>query len=239
MPIPKSPMVSVLQNLQISLQVFLSGRFFGAIDPFILLLEGSERPLELVPADFLRYSVEWVIRKFFRVVRSERSSAANDHLPLRNPPQCAAYLESLFSKLAEDLSDHQTRVVEEAYFRMRLTRNPLSKIEVSVSTFTEATPKMAVASVPSSRNDPCANYLGSSLKAVHKDGNPYSCSFGKACKFRHVDAEGKKRKELIELIALTPASARVDLTKALAINGSNKVGTKIATRSEKPLSTGK
>ena len=70
-PFQNRPMVSVLQNLQITLQVFLSGRFFGAIDPFILLLEGSERPLELVPAEFLRYSVESVIRKFFRVVRSE------------------------------------------------------------------------------------------------------------------------------------------------------------------------
>jgi hypothetical protein len=115
----------------------------------------------------------------------------------------------------------------------------LSKTEISTFNLPEANLKTPAVIVPSSRNDPCTNYLGSSLKAVHKDGNPYSCTFGKACKFRHIDADGKKRKELIELIALTPASARIDLTKALAIKSSNKIGTKIATRSEKSLPTGK
>ena len=96
------------------LLVLFSGLFASSIDPFISILEGAARPLELVPADFLRYSVEWVVRKFYRVVRSERASAANEHPALTDPSFCAAYLESLFEKVASDLADHHTRIVDES-----------------------------------------------------------------------------------------------------------------------------
>ena len=206
-PLQNRPMVAVLQNFQIVLQVFLSGDFAGSINSFIRLLEGSERPLELVPSDFLQYSVEWVLRKFFRVVRSERSSTVNDSISLVGPALCAAYLESLFEKLAEDLADHHTRIVEEAYFRMRLVRESPAK-ESPVA-------KSAIPASDTFRKIPCANFLGAAIKAVHKDGNPYTCSFDDACKFRHVETAGKSKKDFLELIALMPSSAQVDLTKAL------------------------
>ena len=113
-PLQNRPLISVLHNLQVVLLVLFSGLFASSIDPFISILEGAARPLELVPADFLRYSVEWVVRKFYRVVRSERASAANEHPALMDPSFCAAYLESLFEKVASDLADHHTRIVDES-----------------------------------------------------------------------------------------------------------------------------
>jgi hypothetical protein len=213
-PLQNRPMVAVLQNVQIVLQVFLSGEFAGSINSFIRLLEGSERPLELVPSDFLQYSVEWVLRKFFRVVRSERSSASNDNLSLVGPALCSVYLESLFEKLAEDLADHHTRIVEEAYFRMRLVReSPIKESPAIPCQKPEV--KTAIPTGDTFRKIPCANFLGAAIKAVHKDGNPYSCSFEDSCKFRHVETAGKTKKDFLELIALMPSSAQVDLTKAL------------------------
>ena len=101
------------------LQVFLSGKFAGSIDSFILALEGEKRPLELVPADSLSYSVILVFRKFFRVIISERSTAANGNIACKNPTECAVYLSALFKKLAEDLADHPVRAIDEAYFRIK------------------------------------------------------------------------------------------------------------------------
>jgi hypothetical protein len=50
--------------------------FFGlALDEFIDHLEGSHRIMEVVPADFLKHSVELALRKFFKVVRSVKTSA--------------------------------------------------------------------------------------------------------------------------------------------------------------------
>ena len=78
--------------------------------------------MELVAADFLLYSIEELLRKFFRVIRSERSSTSLEEVPVTTPEECAAYLGSLFSKLSVDLSDHVSRAVEEDYFLMRLIR---------------------------------------------------------------------------------------------------------------------
>lgn len=79
--------------------------------------------MEVVPADFLRYSVELELRKFFRVVRSVKATALVD-MKVSTPEQCSTCLTWLFDRLAEDLSHHPLMVRQEAYYRCRLARNP-------------------------------------------------------------------------------------------------------------------
>ena len=92
--------MQALKNLQIVLQVFLSGFFEGCLDLFILDLERSQRPMELVAADFLLYLIEELLCKIFRVIRSERSSTSLEEVPVSTPEECAAYLGPLFSRLS-------------------------------------------------------------------------------------------------------------------------------------------
>jgi hypothetical protein len=66
-------------------------------------LEGAQRIMEAVPADFLKQSLELALRKFFRVVRLVNTSALVD-MKLSTPQQCATYLAWIFERLAEDLS---------------------------------------------------------------------------------------------------------------------------------------
>ena len=201
------PLVQALKNLQIILQVFLSGFFEGCLDLFIFDLEGSQRPMELVAADFLLYSIEELLRKFFRVIRSERSSTSSEEVPVTTPEECAAYLGSLFSKLSVDLSDHVSRAVEEDYFRMRLIR------EASIVA-KSLTPKKSPEKKKVSPMRPCAGHLGKQLKAIYPDGRPYKCNFGKGCIFKHVGKSGKTEKDLQDIISLMPAAAQEDLKKA-------------------------
>ena len=208
------PMVFVLKNLQMTLQVYLSSEFEGCFNPFIALLEGVKRPMELVAADFLKYSIEENLRKFFRVVSSERASATSEDAPLTNPGHCATFLSNLFVQLASDLGDHQLRAVEEEYFRMRLVREARITQKSSTSTPLKAsTPAKAAERRKESPLRPCAGHLGKQLKAVFPDGRPYKCSYGKACKFRHVGKVGKTPPELLELIAQLPSAAQEDLRK--------------------------
>ena len=65
---------------------------------------------------------------------------------------------------------------------------------------------------------PCAGHLGMQLKAVFPDGRSCKCNFGKACIFQHVGRSGKTGKDLLDLIALTPAAAQEDLKKAAKDN---------------------
>ena len=124
-------MVLVFKNIQTAFQVFLSPVFEGVFDPFILDLEGSKRPMELVAADFLRYSVEDCIRKFCRTVSSERSYLGILMYDAREPWECAGYLASLFDSLSKDLSDHQSRAVEEEYYRAHLIRESRAAAKLS------------------------------------------------------------------------------------------------------------
>ena len=179
------------------------------MDIFILDLEGSQRPMELVAADFLLYSIEELLRKFFRVIRSERSSSSLEEVPVTTPHECAAYLVTLFSRLSVDLSDHVSRAVEEDYFRMRLICEASIAVAVKIPT-----PKKSPEKKKDSTMRPCAGHLGKQLKAVFPDGRPYKCNFGKACIFKHVGKSGKTEKDLLDVIALMPAAAQDDLKKA-------------------------
>ena len=86
------PLVAALRNFQHAMLISFSKAFEGCLDAFIVDLEGSRRPLELVAADFLKYSVEFILKKFFRVVRSERASSMSDEVSLKNPVECNLFL---------------------------------------------------------------------------------------------------------------------------------------------------
>ena len=54
--------------------------FFGtSLDDFIDKLEGVYRPIELVPAYFLKYSVQLSLKRFFREDSTVRGLALHSH----------------------------------------------------------------------------------------------------------------------------------------------------------------
>ena len=171
-------------------------------------MEGAARPLELVPADFLQYLVEAVLRKFFRIMRSERTTGTADHISIRDPADAAMFLESLLGQLSYDLSDHPSRFVEESHFRMRVARD-ITIIQKNPAA------KVSDAKSPSATQKPCAGHLGKQLGAKTEDGKVYKCSYGKECKFRHVSEKGKSKAQILAVVSTLPPTAQKDLTKAL------------------------
>ena len=122
-------MVEALKNLQSCLQICLDDKFGACFDQFIEDLEGPMRPMQLVHEDFLLYSVEEKLQKFFWVLSSERAGTPQQSLEevsVKNPEECATYLTAIFGQLSADLSDHHTRTLEEEYFRMRIAREEKS-----------------------------------------------------------------------------------------------------------------
>ena len=211
-----SGMVSALKNLAMVMHILFSDVFENSLATCICHLEGAKRIMEVVPADFLRHSVELVLRKFFRVVRSVKASAIVE-MRVANPEKCSTYLTWLFDRLAEDLSNHPSMVKQEAYYRCRLARSPVTtgnangKMEKPTVKFAEKTPEPKA---PPSK--PCAGNLGSQLGAVKKDGRPYACIHRAHCHFRHVTVTGKTDQRLTDMVASMPAVAQVDLKKAIA-----------------------
>ena len=200
----------------------MSPQFEGVFNDFIEDLEGSERPLELVAADFLRYSVEEGIRKFCRAVSSERSYIGVPMYSVTEPWECASYLSDIFMDLSRNLSDRQTRALEEEYFRAHLIRESRAAIvKVSTPAKTSTSSDRRSPKNPTDSDRPretptktCAGHFGRQLKAFYADGRPYKCAFGKACKFRHIGKVGKTKQEVLDIIALLPATARADLGTA-------------------------
>lgn len=214
-PDQNRPMIAVLKNLQVAMEVFLSNEYSGIFNDFIIALEGVHRPLELVAADFLKYSVEEALRKFFRAVSSERASTTLKETPLTNPIECATFLKYLFQELADDLADHRHRATEEEYFRMRIVR----ETRIAQKNTSSNKPKIKKESPAAKKGDtpsrPCAGHLGKQLKALYADGRPYKCFYGKACKFQHASKVGKTNEQLLEIIAQLPPTVQEDLQKAV------------------------
>lgn len=202
-PEQNRPLADVLRNFQMTLEILLSGSFEGVMEAFIADLEGKLRPLELVTSDFLRYSVEEVIKKFFRVIRSEKRGTTPDSYLVSNPAECATFLKEMLSRLSALLSDFNLRGVEEAYFR---------RLQPVASVVNKKESKIAS---QSKDKRICANHLGSALKAVSANGSKYKCSFGGECRFRHVGSKGKQDSAVIKLIEALPQAVQADLKKAL------------------------
>jgi hypothetical protein len=220
-PLHNAGLVSVLKNLSVCLHIVFSNSFGHALDEFIDHLEGAHRIMEVVPADFLKHSVELALRKFFRVVRSVKMSALVD-MKVSSPEQCATYLSWLFERLAEDMAFHPKMVKMEAYYRCQMARSKaLAYSQRPKEAAAKVTPEKTVKFVEkpleekSALSKPCAGHLGSQLGAVRHDGRPYKCIHGAGCTFRHVSIAGKTDQRLNDLISTMPAAAQTDLRKAI------------------------
>ena len=64
--------------------------------------------MEMIASDLLKFSLESSIRKFFRVVRSNKGTSLQPSETVQTPEKCASFLTSLFDNLSTDLSNHQT-----------------------------------------------------------------------------------------------------------------------------------
>ena len=84
-PSNNAGLVTALKNVQMVLQVCFSDVFGKALDSFIDKLEGVCRPMELVPSDFLKHSIELSLRRFFREVSTVKGSALPADLSLKTP----------------------------------------------------------------------------------------------------------------------------------------------------------
>jgi hypothetical protein len=94
-PFQNRPLVSILKNIQVVMQVFFSQAFEGCFDLFIDDLEGVSRPMELVAADFMECSVEEIVRTLFRVIRTERTDKLSEKVPVSTPSECAAFCHTV------------------------------------------------------------------------------------------------------------------------------------------------
>ena len=226
-PNNNSGLVAALKNLQTMLQIVFSDAYGKCFDEFIEKLEGATRPMELVPSDLLKHSVELTLRKVFRVIRSVKSSAIPD-LDIQGPDLCSKFLKDSFQKLSEDLSDHGIMTKQNMYYRVMLTRGGEND---SPKTETAAVPQKAAGKQTVKFAEPklepklkekggaatkvCSGHLGKQLAAVRKDGRPYACGFGKDCTFSHVSIVGKSNQKLLKIAAGMPSPMRQDLTKAI------------------------
>ena len=216
-PQQNRPMVEALKNLQSCLQIYLDDKFGACFDQFIEDLEGPVRPMQLVHEDFLLYSVEEKLQKFFCVVSSERAGTpqlSGEEVSVKNPAECATYLTAIFSQLSIDLSDHHTRTLEEEYFRMRIAREEKSTVKSKKETPSASKAVGAGKEAPTTSQKACAGFLGKQLNAKHADGSAYSCSYS-PCMFKHIGKKGKSSKDLAKLVAEMPSPAREHLTAAM------------------------
>ena len=224
-PSNNAGLVTALKNVQLVLQVCFADVFGKALESFIDKLEGVCRPMELVPSDFLKHSIQLNLKRFFREVSTVKGSDFPADFSLKTPELCALHLTSLFDKLAADLSDHPLMVMREAHFRIRAIRPSILLLVERTPPKKEAATGKAekpVATFVTPSDDkkegnsrPCVGHLGHLLGAVNKDGRPYSCQFGKDCAFRHLSVEDKSKQRLLDIVGSLTATPRADLTRAL------------------------
>jgi hypothetical protein len=216
-------LISALKNFQTVMQVVFSDVFETCLESFIDNLEGVFRPMEVVSADFLKYSVELTLRKFFRVVKSVKNTALTEQ-SLDNPQKCAIFITDLFDKLADNLSDHPSMAKKEAYFRFQISRRSELALPTKPNTPTPKAEKAAVRlNSPANAEEPkkavtakpCVGHLGNQLGALKKNGRPYSCSFVKDRTFRYISVVGKTDQRLTDLTSAMPEPAKTDIRKAI------------------------
>ena len=223
-PSNNAGLVTALKNVQMVLQTCFSDAFGKALESFIDKLEGVCRPMELVPADFLKHSVELNLKRFFREVSTVRGSDLQAGLSFKTPELCSAYLTSLFGKLALDLSDHPLMVMRDAYFRLRIRPAALNSSEKTPAKkeASGAKAEKPAASTVTPSNEKkrastrvCVGYLGYLLDATNKDGRLYTCKFGDDCAFQHITTEDKSKQRLLDIVGSLTTTPRADLTRAI------------------------
>jgi hypothetical protein len=216
-------LIAALKNFQLVMQIIFSESFGESLGVFIQHLEGARRPMELVPADLLKYTIELTLRRVFRTIRVDLG-ASMEGFSVKTPELCAQYLTTAFEKVASDLSDHQSMTKQNAMFRLHLGRvsenvtaaakaEPVAHKAVKPAvSFTVAKDERVVESVAPKV---CSGHFGKQISAVRKDGRPYTCGFEKGCTFVHMSIAGKSQEELIEVASQMPAAIKRDLLRAI------------------------
>jgi hypothetical protein len=225
-PNNNSGLVAVLKNLQTMLQIVFSDSYAKCFDLFIEKLEGAVRPMELVPSDLLKHSVELTLRKVFRIIRSVKS-ASLPGLDVESPESCARFFTSSFEKVSDDLSDHATMSKQNLFYRVKLSRSqdvsigsraelePQPKVERTIAKPTVKFVEPKVEDKPTGATKVCSGHLGKQLAAVRKDGRQYTCAYGKDCTFVHMSIAGKSDQKLLEIAATMPPPMKQDITRAI------------------------
>jgi hypothetical protein len=220
-PSNNAGLVSVLKNLQTVLQIVFSDEYADCLDGFIEKLEGALRPMELVSSDFMKHSVELTLRKIFRIIRSVKSSAIPD-VDLQGPAPCSKFFTFCFQRLSDDLSDHAIMTKQDAYYRVKVSRQTgvigHSKVETPASKPEKQSVKFAEIKSEEKPGAPakvCSGHFGKQLAAVRKDGRPYACGFGKECTFVHMSVSGKSEQKLMEVAASMPSPMKQDMVRAI------------------------
>ena len=183
--------------------------------------------MELVPADFLKFSVELTLREFFRVVRTVKATALSE-TSVKSPMECGLFLADLFDGLTADLSDATKRIEEEAYYRLRVARQNASTVSVeraiSFEVVSTPGPRTSSSNSSSSHGDSgvkkaaakfCLGDFGAQLGATKYNGRAYACGFGKDCTFKHVPVDGKPKKKLLEMAESLSGNAQRDIVRAV------------------------
>ena len=90
-------LVNALGNFERVMQVVLSPASTNCTSVLVEALEGFNRPLELIPADFLKHAIEVEITSFFRTVRSIKKQDLKEGMNGFDPTNCATTLK-MFSR---------------------------------------------------------------------------------------------------------------------------------------------
>ena len=207
-------LVRALENLEVVLVVFLAPAFAGSLAAFRDCLEGIVRPLELAPADFLLYSVEMTLTKYFRMLRTG-SRVGTD---LSNPEGCAEYLRESFARLVADIAPPVQRGEAVLRYRLMVRRekvvHPVPPPRIKTVPMAAAPPRGEKATPPvfvkAEIGTVCAGHLGNVLGLTNpKTGKRYVCPKPPGgCSFIHKDATGISKREIRTLAEGFPLGIR-------------------------------
>ena len=218
-------LTTTLKNFQTLLHIVFSNAYENCLASFIDKLEGDDRPMDLASSDFLKYSIGIILKRFFRIVRSVKTSATQESLG--SPAKCANFLQGLFEKLGNDITHHPTMMRLDALYRLRVARKleaaaagkPESKkIDIKSAAEKPTVRWNDVSPADEKKAGPrktCSGFFGGQIGAIRKDGRKFSCDRGKDCTYAHVSVVGKSLEKLTEIASNIAPPTRDYLLKAL------------------------
>jgi hypothetical protein len=218
-PSNNSGLFSALRNFQKMMPIVFSDFYEKCLDPFIKKLEGAVRPMELVPSDLLKHSVELTLRNVFRIIRSVKS-ATMPETNVEGPENCARFIMEAFKKTANDLSDHAIMSKQDLFYRVKLSRHTegsgVSRAEATIPPKVEK--GVAKPSVKYAEQKAEEKPVGATKRSVRdiwaNNWQQYTCGFGKDCTFTHMSVAGKSDQKLLEVAATMPPPMRQDIIRA-------------------------
>ena len=204
-------LIIALKNLGLLMEVYFSSLYKGVFSIFIEHLEGWDQPFELVSAGYLKYSIELVLRNFFRSIRSKKS-VDPPFVAISSPNECGIYMTKLLNDLSTHLSDHGERKLGEE--RVALSKERAKPtVEVKAAKAAEIKTKPTV--TPTGKRSRCFIFFGQSLNAIHaKNKKPYQCDNAE-CVHSHLSIKGKTKAELIGIADAMPYHSKANCRAAI------------------------